>query len=256
MNYKFFNFQTKNHIAIAEFNDLPSRDKYLVDLGYEFSDMCSNIASNDEMFVLVITGEGENAFNFIEQRPYKFLNPASSDFDFPLISKSIDDLEIPVIMGMDGNVMGQGLEMALACDIRIASVGSKFGFPHLTMGIMPFEGGTQRLPRIIGQSKALEIILTGDTFDAQTGFQLGLINRVVKKEELSSIVHKVAIDMSKKGPLALNYIKEAVNKGMDLTLDQGLRLEADLYFLLHSTQDRFEGIKAFQQKRKPIFKGE
>jgi enoyl-CoA hydratase/carnithine racemase len=109
---------------------------------------------------------------------------------------------------------------------------------------------------MIGNSKALEIILTGDTFDAQTAFQLGLINRVVEKKELASTVDKVATDMSKKGPLALNYIKEAVYKGMDLTLDQGLRLEADLYFLLHSTQDRFEGIKAFQQKRKPVFKGE
>jgi enoyl-CoA hydratase/carnithine racemase len=256
MAYKFLNLKKKDHIAIAELNDYQYKDEDLLDLTYEFSDLCSYISSNDDIFIFIIISKGKNSLNFIGKPPEKELDNVFLGFDIPFISESISSLDIPVIIGMNGNIFGQGLELALACDIRIATKSSKFGFPHLGMGMMPFDGGTQRLPRMIGRTMALGMMLTGDTFDAKTGYRLGLINGIVKKEELDSEVNKIATDMSEKGPLALNYIKEAVHKGMDLTLDQGLRLEADLYFLLHSTSDRQEGIRAFQEKRKPIFRGE
>lgn len=256
MDSIFFNFEKKNHIALIEFRDFSSSKFDLIDLNYEFSDLCSNISSEHEIFVLSIMGQGKNSFNFIQEYPGKYLNKEIRDIGIPFISESIQTLEIPVIIGMHGNIIGQGLELALACDIRIATRDAKFGLPHLGMGIMPFDGGTQRLPRLIGRSMALEIMLTGDTFDAQAGYRMGIISRVVKEDDLVSTVSSIAEEMTEKGPLALNYIKEAVRKGMDMTLDQGLCLEADLYFLLHTTQDRREGIEAFRQKRKPFFRGE
>jgi enoyl-CoA hydratase/carnithine racemase len=123
-------------------------------------------------------------------------------------------------------------------------------------GLIPSDGGTQRLPRIIGKGKALEFILTAETFDAADALETGLVTKVVPGESLAAEVETLAKAIAGKAPVSLRYIKEAINKGLDLTMEQGLRLEADLYFLLHTTGDRTEGIKAFQQKRPPEFKGQ
>ncbi len=120
---------------------------------------------------------------------------------------------------------------------------------------IPFDGGTQRLPRLVGRTKALEMILTGLKVDSREANRIGLINRVFPQNELMPSALMLAEELSAKGPIALRYAKEAVMKGMDMTLEQGLRLEADLYFLLHTTQDRQEGIKAFREKRTPGFEG-
>jgi enoyl-CoA hydratase/carnithine racemase len=121
---------------------------------------------------------------------------------------------------------------------------------------MPTNGGTQRLPRIVGKGKALELILTGEIIDAAGALEIGLVTKVLPRESLTNEVEALAKTMAGKAPISLRYIKEAINKGLDLTMEQGLRLEADLYFLLHTTGDRTEGIKAFQQKRPPEFKGQ
>ena len=120
---------------------------------------------------------------------------------------------------------------------------------------IPFDGGTQRLPRLVGRTKAMEMILTGLKIDSEEAKAIGLVNQVVPAEELMPSALKMAEDLAAKGPIALRYAKEAVLKGMDMTLEQGLRLEADLYFLLHTTQDRQEGITAFREKRPPEFEG-
>jgi enoyl-CoA hydratase/carnithine racemase len=148
------------------------------------------------------------------------------------------------------------LELALACDVRIAAQNAHFGFPEVTSGLMPTNGGTQRLPRIVGKGKALELILTGEIIDAAGALEIGLVTKVLPRESLTNEVEALAKTMAGKAPISLRYIKEAINKGLDLTMEQGLRLEADLYFLLHTTGDRTEGIKAFQQKRPPEFKGQ
>jgi enoyl-CoA hydratase len=139
--------------------------------------------------------------------------------------------------------------------MRIATAESQFALPQISMGLIPFEGATQRLPRIVGAAKALEMILTGEKIDAQTAYQIGLVNRIVNPDELTAAITTMAQKMSEASVVSLRYAKEAITKGMELTLEQGLRLEADLYFLMHTTKDRKEGIKAFREKRKPQFKG-
>ena len=172
------------------------------------------------------------------------------------ITEPIVRMDRPVIAAMNGYVLGQSLELVLACDIRIGSEECWFGFPHVMDGLLPQDGGTQRLPRLVGKGKALEMILTGNFIDAQEAYRIGLLNKVVPAHRVMDVAVGLAKEMASKGPIALRYAKEAIHKGMDMTLEQGLRLEADLYLLLHTTEDRTEGIKAFQERRSPKFKGE
>jgi enoyl-CoA hydratase/carnithine racemase len=164
-------------------------------------------------------------------------------------------IDRPVIAAINGDALGPGLELALSCDIRLASSQARFGFPEVASGVIPTGGGTQRLPRIIGRGQALELILTARTISAEEALEIGLVSQVVAPENLAAETETLAANIAAKAPVAVRYIKEAVNKGMDLTLEQGLRLEADLYFLLHTTVDRTEGVKAFRAKRPPRFKG-
>jgi len=145
--------------------------------------------------------------------------------------------------------------MALACDIRISAESSRFGMPLIQAGLIPWDGGTQRLARLVGRGKALEMILTGKTISAQEAQRIGLVNQVVSSQDLMGTTIKMAREMASKGSVALKYTKEAVYQGIDLTLEQGLRLEADLYLLIHTTKDRTEGIRAFREKRVPKFEG-
>ncbi len=144
----------------------------------------------------------------------------------------------------------------MSCDIRFASDKAQFGLPQVAQGQIPMDGGTQLLPHIVGKGKALELILTAKTIDAGEAFEIGLVHKVVAGENLASEAEAMAETIATKAPLALRYAKEAINKGLDLTMEQGLRLEADLYFILHTTADRTEGIKAFLEKRPPQFKGQ
>jgi len=160
-----------------------------------------------------------------------------------------------VVIGIRGDAVDLGLEMALACDVRLASETSRFGLCQVKAGLVPRDGGSQRLSRAVGRAKALEMILTGELIDAQEANRMGLVSRIVPTGEVNATVMKLAREMASKSPISMEYCKEAIHKGMDLTLEQGIRLEADLYFLMHTTRDREEGIKAFQEKRKPEFSG-
>jgi len=225
-------------------------------LAGELRDLCEEITFSPDIRVVVLTGADENSFS-IEPG---ICPPDSEKGEDPetgiwSLTEPIAKLDLPVIAAINGDAMGQGLELALACDIRIASEGSRFALTHITSGFMPGDGGTQRLSRLIGKGKAIEMILTGDRMDAQEALQLGLVNRVVPSEKLEETAMQMAREMASKGPLAMRYAKEAINKGVDMTLEQGLRLEADLYFLLHTTQDRTEGIRMFQKKGVPQFQG-
>jgi enoyl-CoA hydratase len=161
----------------------------------------------------------------------------------------------PIIAAVNGFALGGGLELALACDIRIAAVGATLGLTEVNLAIIPGGGGTQRLPRLIGRGKALELILTGARIPADEALRIGLVERVVPDGEALKAAADLARTIAAKAPVALRYAKEAVVKGLELPLADGLRLEGDLSTLLRTTEDRLEGAKAFLEKRAPRWTG-
>ena len=248
MTYATVIYTKKDRIAYITLNRPEANNIINQQLAQELADVCRQINQDNDIYVVIITGAGDRAF--CEGSELEQVSPAYN------IAAAIASIDQPVIAAINGDALGPGLELALSCDIRLASDKARFSFPQVAMGIIPMYGGTQRLPRIVGKGKALELILTAETINADEAFRIGLVNKVMAKEELASEAEVMAKTMSAKGPLALRYAKEAINKGLDLTLEQGLRLEADLYFLLHTTTDRTEGIKAFRQKRPPQFRGQ
>jgi enoyl-CoA hydratase len=253
MNKESVELRKKGRIAAIAFNVDAVKKRDSLHAAGRFADFCSEIASDPKIQVVVITGADENLCDLTV--PENYPDPQKDAISISSIVESAASLEVPVIIGLHGFIAGQALELALACDIRIATAESQFAFPQISMGLIPFEGATQRLPRIVGAAKALEMILTGEKIDTQAAYQIGLVNRIVKPDELSAAITTMAQKMSEASVVSLRYAKEAITKGMELTLEQGLRLEADLYFLMHTTKDRKEGIKAFREKRKPQFKG-
>ncbi len=251
MNDSTIIYTQKGHIAQITLNR-PEVDNIInQQLTQELEDICLGINQDDNIYVVVVTGTGDKAF-CVGSEPEQGIQPDTKHNP----ASAIASIDRPVIAAINGDVLAEGLELALSCDIRLASDKARFGFPQVARGLIPMCGGTQRLPRIIGRGKALELILTGETISADEALEIGLVSRVVHQENLASEVEALANTIAGKAPIALRYIKEAVNKGMDLTLEQGLRLEADLYFLLHTTADRTEGIRAFLEKRPPMFKGQ
>jgi enoyl-CoA hydratase len=167
----------------------------------------------------------------------------------------IENMGKPVIAAINGYALGGGCELAMACAIRIAADTAKLGQPEINLGIMPGYGGTQRLARLIGRGRALELLLTGDPIGAAEAYRLGLVNRVVPAAELMAEARKLASTLAAKAPVAARFILDAVNKGLQMTVGEGQILEATLFGLVASTDDMREGTKAFLEKRKAEFKG-
>jgi len=228
----------------------------MAQLSSELRELCTAIAFDPSVRLIVLAGTRERSFVI---GPDMVRPPSGKDEEAEAligpVAEYIGKLDLPVIAAITGDAIGLGLELALACDLRIASEASRFGLPHVRTGLIPWDGGTQRLSRLVGGGKAMEMILTGEPIDAKEACRIGLINNAVPPGEVMPAVMDMAKKMSSKGPIALRYAKEAIYKGMDMTVEQGLRLEADLYLLLHTTQDRTEGIRAFQEKRRPQFEG-
>lgn len=256
MSYQTLSFEREDYIGIIDINGPLDDQVKIARLSDELVELLAEIAWKNETRVIILTGSGERPFS------------VSSDFikevckiteqrriGFWSLAEPIAKLDRPVIAVIKGDAIGPGLELALACDLRIAPETSHFGFPQIMVGFIPWDGGTQRLSRLVGRPKAVEMILTGEIIDAKEANRIGLINKVVPPGDLMAVGMDMAREMASRAPIALRYAKEAVHRGMDLTLEQGLRLEADLYLLLHTTDDRVEGITAFRKKRTPQFKG-
>ena len=235
-------FVKKGHIARITLNRPEADNAINQQLAREMEEVCSGINQDDDIYVVVISAAGDKAFC------------AGSEVKAN-VAAAVAGIDRPVIAAINGVALGEGLELALSCDIRLASDRARFGLPQVSSGTIPMNGGTQRLPRLVGKGKALELILTGETIDAEEAFKIGLVSKIVPHEQLVAEVEALAQKTASQAPISLRFVKEAVNKGLDLTLEQGLRLEGDLYFLIHTTADRTEGIRAFLEKRKPEFKG-
>ena len=258
MPYNTVIYERKEQLVWLALNRPSVGNTINLQLANELSDACCEINQEEEIRVAIITGAGEsfcsgadlNELALFTTDKLTQANPAS------LASRAVASLNCPVIAAINGDALGAGLELALSCDIRIASENARFGFPETSYGLIPGGGGTQRLPRIVGKGKATELILIAEPIDAGEAHRIGLVTKVVPKEKLVEEAEEIAKRLSSRAPIAVRYAKEAVNKGMDMTLEQGLRLEADLSFLLQTTEDRAEGIKAFLEKRTGQFKGE
>jgi enoyl-CoA hydratase/carnithine racemase len=208
--------------------------------------------------VAIITGSGGRAFCIgadIREMLPALRDAGSQEWSQPATIMRGIELWKPIIAAINGRALGGGLELALACDLRIASDNAIFGMPEVNLGIIPGWGGTQRLPRAIPSAKAAELLLMGQSIDAQEAYRIGLVNKVVALSALLPTAEEWAQRLCQLPPLAVRAAKEAMLKGIDLSLEDGLQLEAGLEAFLFTTEDAEEAQKAFLEKRKPVFKG-
>jgi enoyl-CoA hydratase len=214
---------------------------------------------NDEINAIILTGSGEKAFIAGADISELAGLDSTSGREYVLkgqeLTRLIDNCSKPVIAAVNGFALGGGTEIALACHVRIASDNAKMGQPEVKLGLIPGFGGTQRLARLVGKGKALELILTGKAIDAQQAFEIGLLNQVVPQAELYTTCEELAREITANGPLAVGYAIEAINRGLDIPLEEALLLEAELFGKTCATEDSNEGTKAFLEKRRANFQG-
>jgi enoyl-CoA hydratase len=260
MAYEAIRYELADGIATITLNRPAVHNAMNERMREELTACFGELARAEDARVIVVTGTGDRAFSagadireFVApQVPVRF-REGRRRVDF---RAAMDRCPQPIIAAIRGFALGGGLELALACDIRIAGEDSQLGLTEVNLAIIPGGGGTQRLPRLVGRGKALEMILTGARIDAREALRIGLVERVVPATEVMSSVQALARTLAEKAPVALRYAKEAVVKGLGLPLEDGLRLENDLATLLRTTDDRVEGAKAFLEKRKPRFTGQ
>jgi len=259
MTYATILYEAADGVATITLNRPDVLNAMNEPLRRELTHCFSDLAVDDAVRAIVVTGAGERAFSagadireFVEPLvPVRF-REARRRLDF---RQAMDRCPQPIIAAIRGFALGGGLELALACDIRIAAEDAQLGLTEINLAIIPGGGGTQRLPRLVGRGKALEMILTGARIGAAEALRIGLVERVVPVADLGGAAQELARTLADKAPVALRYAKEAVVKGLELPLADGLRLENDLATLLRTTEDRVEGAKAFLEKRKPRWTG-
>ena len=259
MLYENLSYKNEDHILLIRLHKVTAYQTRTEELSNELSDLCTTVTQNKEIHVVIINWEpeapssgmdlGEDVLTRWEGRtkPWSLAAPVAK-------------LDIPIITAMNGYTIGQDLELALACDIRIASDTSHFGLPHVREGLIPWDGGTQRLSRLIGRAKAIEIILTGEIIDAREAHRIGLVHKVVENSELMNVVMNMAQEIASKmlenPPLTVGLSKIAIYRGIETTsLAEHQDFEIYNNAMLSNTLDFKEGLNAFLEKRKPQFQG-
>ena len=257
-SYTTLTLEKKDQTALLTFNRPEVLNALNTTVATESLDALQSIQNDPDVRVLILTGAGRafvagadiaemQAKNAEQARIYSELGHR--------FMNTLQDLPQPVIAAINGFALGGGLEVALACDIRIASESAQFGLPETILGIIPGWGATQRTARLVGTAKTKEMIFTGRRIKAAEALSMGLVNQVVPNEELMDTVNEMAATMCRQGQTALRHAKTVINNGMDLNLDEALRLEIDTFVDLFDTDDRREGMQAFLEKRKPNFTG-
>jgi len=225
----------------------------------ELSQAMASFKDDAEVRAIVLTGAGEKSFVAgADINELAVLSPVAGKEHArrgQQIFDAIEQLGKPVIAAINGFALGGGCELAMACTLRLAADTAKFGQPEINLGLIPGYAGSQRLPRLVGRGVALEILLTGDMIGAQRAYEIGLVNRVVPAAELLAEAKKLAHTLASKAPIAVRYILDAVQQGLDMPFAQGEYLETSLFGTIASSEDMREGTKAFLEKRKAAWQG-
>lgn len=258
MGFNTMTYEKEDHIAIITLNRPRSMNAINSEFVDELGRILNEITTDDEIGAVIITGSekvfaaGADIKEVVgigtPAQAHKFVTKVQSVFN------KIESVEKPVIAAVSGLALGGGCELSLACDIRIAAENAMFGQPEIKIGVIPGAGGTQRLPRLIGLSRAKELLYTGDPVDAQEAYRIGLVNKIVPVESLMDEAKKMACKFIKQPGFALKITKMVVNEGINMDIQSALAHEARCFELLFSTEDQKEGMKAFVEKRKPVFK--
>lgn len=259
MNFETLAYQQQGHIGTLTINRPQALNALNETVLKELKSFADQIRLNKDIRVLIITGSGEKAFVAgADIKAMQGMTPKEAE-DFSIMAQAafnaIEALPFAVIAAVNGFALGGGCELALSCDIILASEKAKFGLPEVTLGLLPCFGGTQRLPRAIGLYKAREMVFSGEFYPAAACKELGFVNRVVAPEELLNEVQKLAETIASRGPIAVAKAKESLNTGFELHITDGLKQESVLFGELFNTQDHSEGIGAFIEKRQPDFTG-
>jgi len=259
MEYQTLLFEIKDAIAVITINRPDKLNALNDQVMADLAAVAERVATGDDIRGAILTGAGPKAFvagadigDLAKQGPF---DGKARALRGQAVLRRLETCGKPVIAAVNGFALGGGCELAMACHLRIASENAKFGQPEVKLGIAPGYGGTQRLPRLVGKGVALQLILTGETIDAQEAHRIGLVNKVVPAAELLAEAEKLLRGILAMGPLAVRLALEAVDQGLEMSLDEGLVLEANHFGLLAATHDMKEGLGAFLEKRAPRFEG-
>lgn len=253
-------FDVQEHVATLTLNRPAAMNAIDPELRAELREAWHQVQHNDQIRAVVLTGAGERAFctgadlkkTMPPKESFAELSFGRAESDHLLAGMETDK---PIVCAINGLAMGGGLEIAMACDIRVASTGATFSLPEVRIGSMPGAGGTQNLTRQVGFSNAMLFLLTGDRFDAQEALRMGLVSRVLPAPELLNGARDIAARIAANAPLSVRAIKRVARDGLDMPLQAAIRSERLAFGLLRDTQDRIEGRLAFQEKRAPVYRG-
>jgi enoyl-CoA hydratase len=253
-------YEKKDRVGIITINRPEVRNAMTYAIRDELRDLFAEIKDDPDVGAVIITGAGDMAFiSGADISELRHDNPPLERKEIMMrahrVFRAMETIGKPVIAAINGVALGGGMELAMACTIRIASKTARFGQPEIKLGMIPGYGGTQRLPRIVGVGRALEILLTGEMISAEEALRIGLVNQVVPLEDLMPTALELAKKIARMPALAVKFLLEAVDRGMNMSLDQALEFEADLMVHVFSTEDAYEGLQAFLEKREPVFKG-
>ncbi|HTP12698.1 MAG TPA: enoyl-CoA hydratase-related protein [Bacteroidota bacterium] len=251
-------FESRNRIGYVTVNRPDKLNALNTTAKGELKRLFESLRTNEEVDIVILTGAGEKAFvagtDIKELTELDVEKGKAFAAGGQAVFNAIENLGKPVIAAVNGYALGGGCELALACTVRIAAENAKFGQPEVNLGVIPGYGGTQRLARLVGKGKAMELILTGDQIEAQEALRIGLVNRVVPATELMPVAEELARKILSKGQVAIRLALKAVNMSHETNLTDGLALEASLFGVCCGSEDFKEGTRAFLEKRKPGFR--